>query len=101
MARVPGFGVGSKTGTADKVVNGRYSSTLNFNSFIAAFPIDNPRYAVITFCDEPKTGEKQYGGTISAGTAGPIAREIIRRAAPILGIEPKFGEGGSALLVSY
>ena len=56
---------------------------------------------MITFCDEPKTGEKQYGGTISAGTAGPIAREIISRAAPILGIEPKFGEGGSALLVSY
>ncbi|CAK08800.1 peptidoglycan D,D-transpeptidase FtsI family protein [Rhizobium johnstonii] len=101
VARVPGFSVGSKTGTADKVVNGRYSATLNFNSFIAAFPMNDPRYAVITFCDEPKSGEKAYGGTISAGTAGPIAREIIRRAAPILGIEPKFGEGGSALLVSY
>jgi len=101
VARVPGFQVGSKTGTADKVVNGRYSSTLNFNSFISAFPINDPKYAIITFCDEPKTGEKAYGGTISAGTAGPIAREIIRRAAPILGVEPQFGEDGSALLVSY
>ncbi|MGO7778243.1 penicillin-binding transpeptidase domain-containing protein, partial [Rhizobium johnstonii] len=47
VARVPGFSVGSKTGTADKVVNGRYSATRNFNSFIAAFPMNDPRYAGI------------------------------------------------------
>jgi len=99
VARVPGFEVGSKTGTADKVVHGRYSSTLNFNTFLAAFPIDNPEYVVFTFCDEPKNGE--HGGTISAFTAGPIARDIIARAAPILGVKPKFGEDASALLVSY
>ncbi|MFS8111745.1 penicillin-binding protein 2 [Rhizobium jaguaris] len=98
-ARVPGYDVGSKTGTADKVVNGRYSHTLNFNTFLAAFPIDNPQYVVMTFCDEPKTGE--HGGTISAYTAAPIARDIIARAAPILGIQPSFGNGNSALLVSY
>ncbi len=45
-ARVPGYDVGSKTGTADKVVNGRYSHTLNFNTFLAAFPIDNPQYVI-------------------------------------------------------
>ncbi|MEZ2132313.1 MULTISPECIES: peptidoglycan D,D-transpeptidase FtsI family protein [unclassified Sinorhizobium] len=101
VARVPGFDVGSKTGTADKVVNGRYSNSLNFNSFIAAFPIRDPRYVVMTFCDEPKSGERAYGGTISAGTAGPIARNIIARAAPLLGVKTKFGEDGSALLVSY
>ncbi|MDL2408942.1 penicillin-binding protein 2 [Rhizobium calliandrae] len=98
-ARVPGYDVGSKTGTADKVVNGRYSHTLNFNTFLAAFPIDNPQYVIMTFCDEPKTGE--HGGTISAYTAAPIARDIIARAAPILGIQPSFGNGNSALLVSY
>ncbi|NLS20760.1 penicillin-binding protein 2 [Rhizobium sp. P40RR-XXII] len=98
-ARVPGYDVGSKTGTADKVVNGRYSNTLNFNTFMAAFPIDNPQYIIMTFCDEPKTGE--HGGTISAYTAAPIARDIIARAAPILGIQPSFGNGNSALLVSY
>lgn len=98
-ARVPGYDVGSKTGTADKVVNGRYSHTLNFNTFLAAFPIDNPRYIIMTFCDEPKTGE--HGGTISAYTAAPIARDIIARSAPILGIQPSFGNGNSALLVSY
>ncbi|MEZ2219106.1 peptidoglycan D,D-transpeptidase FtsI family protein [Rhizobium sp. RCC_161_2] len=98
-ARVPGYDVGSKTGTADKVVNGRYSHTLNFNTFLAAFPIDNPQYIIMTFCDEPKTGE--HGGTISAFTAAPIARDIIARAAPILGIQPSFGKDNSALLVSY
>ncbi|MBB3285864.1 MULTISPECIES: penicillin-binding protein 2 [unclassified Rhizobium] len=98
-ARVPGYDVGSKTGTADKVVNGRYSNTLNFNTFMAAFPIDDPQYIIMTFCDEPKTGE--HGGTISAYTAAPIARDIIARAAPILGIQPSFGNGNSALLVSY
>ncbi|MFT4002147.1 MAG: penicillin-binding protein 2 [Rhizobium sp.] len=98
-ARVPGYDVGSKTGTADKVVNGRYSHTLNFNTFMAVFPIDDPQYIIMTFCDEPKTGE--HGGTISAYTAAPIARDIIARAAPILGIQPSFGNGNSALLVSY
>ncbi|MFT4181878.1 MAG: penicillin-binding protein 2, partial [Rhizobium sp.] len=98
-ARVPGYDVGSKTGTADKVVHGRYSSTLNFNTFMAVFPIDNPQYIIMTFCDEPKTGE--HGGTISAYTAAPIARDIIARAAPILGIQPSFGSDNSALLVSY
>ncbi|NLS04682.1 penicillin-binding protein 2 [Rhizobium sp. P32RR-XVIII] len=98
-ADVPGFNVGGKTGTADKVVNGRYASNLNFNAFLAAFPIDNPQYVVLTFCDEPHNGEK--GQNIAAYTAAPMVKNIIRRAAPILGVEPQFGEDGSALLVSY
>ncbi|MBB4229051.1 peptidoglycan D,D-transpeptidase FtsI family protein [Rhizobium mongolense] len=98
-ADVPGFNVGGKTGTADKVVNGRYANDLNFNAFIAAFPIDNPQYVVLTFCDEPHNGEK--GQNIAAYTAAPMVKNIIRRAAPILGIEPQFGQDGSALLVSY
>ncbi|ASW07039.1 penicillin-binding protein 2 [Rhizobium sp. 11515TR] len=99
-ARVPGYNVGSKTGTADKVVNGRYSNTLNFNTFMAVFPIDNPQYIVMTFIDEPKSGERG-GGTISAFTALPIARDIVARAAPILGVQPNFGKDDSALLASY
>ncbi|QPB21857.1 penicillin-binding protein 2 [Rhizobium sp. 007] len=98
-ADVPGFNVGGKTGTADKVVNGRYANDLNFNAFIAAFPIDSPQYVVLTFCDEPHNGEK--GQNIAAYTAAPMVKNIIRRAAPILGIEPQFGQDGSALLVSY
>jgi cell division protein FtsI (penicillin-binding protein 3) len=98
-ADVPGFNVGGKTGTADKVVNGRYATNLNFNAFLAAFPIDNPRYVVLTFCDEPLDGEQHQ--RIAAFTAAPMVKNIVRRAAPILGVEPEFGEDGSALLVSY
>ncbi len=98
-ALVPGFNVGGKTGTADKVVNGRYASDLNFNAFLAAFPIDDPKYMVLTFIDAPKTGEG--GGRTAGSNAAPMVRDIISRSAPLLGVEPKFGEDGSALLVSY
>ncbi|CAN7496466.1 penicillin-binding protein 2 [Rhizobium sp. LjRoot30] len=98
-ARVAGFDVGGKTGTADKVVNGRYDSKLNFNAFLAAFPMGNPRYVVLSFCDEPRSGEG--GGTIASYTAAPMVRDIIRRAAPLLGVQPQFGDGGTALLQSY
>ncbi|MBB4953206.1 cell division protein FtsI (penicillin-binding protein 3) [Agrobacterium vitis] len=98
-ARIPGFDVGGKTGTADKVVNGRYDSKLNFNAFLGAFPMKKPRYVVLSFIDEPLTGEK--GGTISAYTALPIVRDIIRRTAPILGVEPDFSDLGNDMLVSY
>ncbi len=99
-ARVDGFDVGGKTGTAEKVVNGRYSDDKNFNAFIAAFPISNPKYAVLTFIDEPKSGDDN-GGPTAGYTAAPMMKEIIRRSAAILGVEPTFGEDGSALLVSY
>ncbi|GEO83799.1 MULTISPECIES: peptidoglycan D,D-transpeptidase FtsI family protein [Alphaproteobacteria] len=99
-ARVEGFNVGGKTGTADKVVNGRYVRDKNFNAFLAAFPIDDPKYVVLTFIDEPKT-EKGNGAALAGTSAAPMAGDIIRRSAAILGVEPKYGEDGSALLVSY
>ncbi|MCA0256621.1 MAG: penicillin-binding protein 2 [Proteobacteria bacterium] len=99
-ARVPGFNVGGKTGTADKVVNGRYVHDKNFNAFLAAFPMENPQYVVLTFIDEPKT-EKGNGAALAGTSAAPMAGEIIRRSAPILGVEPRFGDIGTALLKSY
>ncbi|WP_313612699.1 penicillin-binding protein 2 [Agrobacterium sp.] len=99
-ARVEGFDVGGKTGTADKVVNGRYASDKNFNAFLAAFPISDPQYVVLTFIDEPKT-DKGNGAALAGNTAAPMVKEIISRSAAILGVKPKFGEDGSALLVSY
>jgi cell division protein FtsI (penicillin-binding protein 3) len=99
-ARVAGFDVGGKTGTADKVVNGRYAHDKNFNAFLAAFPMDNPQYVVLSFSDEPKT-DKGNGAALAAMSAAPMVKEIISRAAPILGVKPKFGNDGSALLVSY
>jgi cell division protein FtsI (penicillin-binding protein 3) len=99
-AQVPGFRVGGKTGTADKVINGRYATNINFNAFLAGFPMDKPRYVVLSIVDAPLTGER--GGRLAAYTAGPVVREIIRRAGAMLGVQSRFGTGEDPrLLVDY
>lgn len=86
-----GYRVGGKTGTAEKVVNGRYTSNVNFNVFASAFPLDNPRYAMVIVVDEPKAENAQTG--VTAGwNAGEMTGRIIQRAAPMLGISPDFSE---------
>lgn len=97
-AAVPGYHVGGKTGTAEKVVNGRYSTDKRFNAFLAAFPIENPAYVVLVFIDEPKPAEDQDSATAGLNAA-PVAGNIIRRAAPALGVEPDFTAQSGALLV--
>jgi len=99
-ADTPGLFVGGKTGTAEKVVNGRYSNSVRFNAFMAAFPIQDPKYIVLTIMDEPKLPEERCGVTAGCN-AGVMAGEIIRRAAPMLGVKPRFGVDGTALLESY
>ena len=99
-ADVPGYYVGGKTGTAEKVVNGRYSNDKRFNAFLAAFPINDPEYVVLVFLDEPKGEKPGMSATAGLNTA-PLAGNIIRRTAPILGVEPDFGHESDALLVSY
>src|SRR5690606_37807245 len=58
-----GYRVGGKTGTAEKVVDGRYASNLNLNVFTTAFPLDDPRYAMVIIVDEPKRENEQSGDT--------------------------------------
>ncbi|TCD15511.1 penicillin-binding protein 2 [Oricola cellulosilytica] len=99
-AEVEGFVVGGKTGTAEKVVNGRYSSEKRFNAFLAAFPMDDPQYVVLAIIDEPKPEEGKSGATAGMNAA-PMVREIVARSAPLLGLMPRFGEDEDALLVSY
>lgn len=99
-AEVPGFRIGGKTGTAEKVVNGRYSSAVRFNAFLSAFPIEDPQYVVLVIIDEPKPAEGQHSATAGLNAA-PTVKAIIRRSAALLGVRPSFGEDGAALLVSY
>jgi cell division protein FtsI (penicillin-binding protein 3) len=87
-ADVEGYIVGGKTGTAEKVVNGRYSSDKRRNAFIAAFPMDAPKYLVLVLLDEPKPEKPGMGATAGLNTA-PTAGSIIRRIAPMLGIAPR------------
>ncbi|MGV3552855.1 peptidoglycan D,D-transpeptidase FtsI family protein [Rhizobium sp.] len=96
-AQVEGFDVGGKTGTADKVVNGRYGVGLNFNAFLGAFPMEKPRYIVLAVIDAPLTGEN--GGRTAASTAAPMVKAIVSRSAALLGVKPSFD--GSALLANF
>lgn len=98
-ADVEGYFVGGKTGTAEKVINGRYSNSVRFNAFIGAFPADNPDYVVLTFVDEPKPEREGIGATAGLNAA-PMVGNIIRRTATLLGVKPEFSHESKALLVS-
>jgi len=88
-ADAKGYRVGGKTGTAEKAARGGYRRKALLSSFIAAFPMDRPRYVLLVSLDEPK-GNKKSGGYATAGVvAAPAAREIIERVAPMLGLRPK------------
>lgn len=99
-AAVKGFRVGGKTGTAEKVVNGRYSNAVRFNAFLSAFPIDDPEYVVLVVVDEPKPEEGQHYATAGMNAA-PTVGAIIRRSAAFLGVRPRFGNDMQALSLSY
>ncbi|MBJ3783752.1 peptidoglycan D,D-transpeptidase FtsI family protein [Devosia sediminis] len=86
-----GYRVGGKTGTAEKVVDGRYSSNKVTNFFASAFPLDNPRYAMVIMVDEPKA-ENPQSGTTAGWNAGTMTGRIVQRVAPMLGVAPDFTE---------
>ncbi|MEQ8306604.1 MAG: penicillin-binding protein 2 [Hoeflea sp.] len=99
-AQVEGFDVGGKTGTAEKVVNGRYSSAVRFNAFLSAFPISDPQYVVLVVIDEPKPEEGKHSATAGLNAA-PTVGAIVRRSAAFLNVKPHFGNGAQALSLSY
>ncbi len=88
-AKVEGYAVGGKTGTAEKVIGGRYSKQHRFNSFLGAFPMDAPRYAIIVSIDEPQPRKETHGYATSGWNAVPTAGKVIKRLAPILGVLPR------------
>jgi cell division protein FtsI (penicillin-binding protein 3) len=87
-ADAKGFRVGGKTGSAEKPHNGGYARSSLVTTFAAAFPMENPRYIVLTMLDEPKGNAETFGLRTAAWTAAPIARKVIERAGPMLGIFP-------------
>jgi cell division protein FtsI (penicillin-binding protein 3) len=91
-AEVAGYRVGGKTGTAQKVVNGRYSQDKRLTAFIGGFPMDEPRFLLMVLLDEPKPVPGTHGFATSGWNAVPTAGKIIARIAPLLGVEPRFTE---------
>ncbi|WP_181702544.1 peptidoglycan D,D-transpeptidase FtsI family protein [Chthonobacter albigriseus] len=99
-ANIAGYRVGGKTGTAEKVVNGRYSASKRFNAFIASFPIEDPQYLVLVVIDEPNP-EKEGMAATAGLNAAPTAGNLISRIAPMLGVLPRFDDVDLPLMVSY
>jgi len=93
---VAGYLVGGKTGTAEKVVNGRYVEDLVMTSFMAVVPADKPRYLLLTILDEPKGLPETHGFRTSGWNAVPLGGAILRRVLPMLGLEPRFAGTGVA-----
>jgi len=88
-ADVPGYYIGGKTGTADKVVFGRYSKTKVLTDFMAVLPADHPRYLLLIMLDEPHATPDTHSFTTSGWNAVPTSGAVVARIAPLLGIEPR------------
>ena len=89
-ANVPGYYIVGKTGTAEKVIGGRYSKHKLLTDFMAVIPADNPKYLLLIMLDEPQPLKETYGFATAGWNAAPTAAAVISRVAPLLDIEPRF-----------
>ena len=85
-AYVPGYRVAGKTGTAQKIIDGRYAPGKYIGSFVAIAPADDPKIAVLVIVDEPEG--IYYGGSVAA----PIAGELIEETLSYLEVKREFTE---------
>ncbi|MEI6281483.1 MAG: penicillin-binding protein 2 [Alphaproteobacteria bacterium] len=90
-ADAPGFSVGGKTGSNEKVVAGRIDRNKLVSSFAAVFPADGPpeakRYFLLVLMDEPHATKETYGFATGGWTAAPAAGRIVSRVGPLLGLK--------------
>ena len=87
IAYLPGYRLGGKSGTAQKVINGTYAQGHYVCSFVGMAPADDPQIVVLAIVDEP-TGVMAFGST----TAGPIIKEVMSNTLKYLDVEPKYTE---------
>ena len=90
-ANAQGYLVGGKTGTADKLVGRRYVNYARVASFVAAFPMDRPRYVIFAMIDEPKGKKSTFGYATGGWVAAPVIRNVVERMAPLVGLAPRAG----------
>ncbi len=88
-ANIPGYFIGGKTGTADKIVHGHYDHDKVFTTFMALLPADKPKYLMLVLMDEPQAIPGTYGYHTAAWNSGVVTGKIIERVAPLLGLPPK------------
>jgi len=86
---VRGYYVGGKTGTADKIIRGRYAKDRVFTTFMAIAPADKPRYLFLTLMDEPQGLPETQGYRTAAWNSGAVTGKIIERVANMLNLPPR------------
>jgi cell division protein FtsI (penicillin-binding protein 3) len=87
-ADAPGYRIGGKTGTAEKIVGGHYTSAAVVTSFAGVFPMDEPRYVIIVMLDEPKATAETFGFHTAGWNVAPVVSRTVSRIAPMLGVRP-------------
>jgi cell division protein FtsI (penicillin-binding protein 3) len=93
QAQVPGYTVAGKTGTADKLVNGRYVGHMQNVSFLGFVPSRNPALTVIVMIDTPRVGS-DTGGAVAA----PIFRRIAEASLRYLGVPPNINPAAAVMV---
>ncbi|MFC3631917.1 peptidoglycan D,D-transpeptidase FtsI family protein [Paracoccus angustae] len=89
QAEVEGYEVAGKTGTADKPrPSGGYYDNKVVSTFASVFPASDPKYVMIVTLDEPSVTGPGGESRTAGATAAPVASAIIRRLAPLVGLEP-------------
>jgi cell division protein FtsI (penicillin-binding protein 3) len=86
------YRIGGKTGTADKQQGGTYNRRARISSFAGVFPIEDPKYAILAMVDEPVGNKKTFGYATAGWVAAPIAKKVVDRIGPMLGLPPSQGE---------
>ena len=86
---IRGYYVGGKTGTADKIIRGRYAKDRVFTTFMAIAPADKPRYLFLTLMDEPQALPETQGYRTAAWNSGAVTGKIIERVANMLNLPPR------------
>jgi cell division protein FtsI (penicillin-binding protein 3) len=94
LGEVAGYKVAGKTGTADKPKpQGGYYEDKVIATFASVFPADDPRYVLVVTLDEPVDTTGREPRRTAGWTAVPVAAEVIRRVAPLLGLAPDTAPG--------
>src|SRR5438270_10004722 len=88
QAAAPGYVVGGKTGTAEKISGRHYAEKKLLSSFVGIFPINAPRYLVLTLVDAPHPNKQSHGYATAGWTVAPENRRIVQCIAPVLGVQP-------------
>jgi cell division protein FtsI (penicillin-binding protein 3) len=87
-ADIPGAMIAGKTGTAEKIVGGGYVKDKLVSSFVATFPADNPKYAIVIAVDEPHGTKESYGYATAGWVAAPAVGKVVSTIVNLENIPP-------------